>query len=204
MSTTQLTPSEESILSKGLNFVVVPKSIPIPHIVATVEDSLRRARVSGDTADRIRTKVVGVLSRAKLPPSNISLVERKAIRSIRKNESVVVLPADKGRSTIVMDRCDYEGKMMEMLNDETTYRQLNKDPMPSQERNMKSMLFKLRQADKLSDVLYSRLYSSTGLIPCVYGLPKVHKTEYHLDQLFPSFHPLRINCQSTYVPCSRP
>ena len=92
-----LTKTEESILSKALNFAVVPKSIPIPHMVAAVEDSLRKARVSGEAADNVRTRIVRV---SRLPPTNISQEERRAIKNIRRNKSIVVPPADKGRLTI--------------------------------------------------------------------------------------------------------
>ena len=87
----------------------------------------------------------------------------------------MVLPADKGKLTVVMNRSEYDDKMVRMLSDTSTYRQLDKDPTSTQEKSMNSKLFSLRRVDKLSNVLYTRLRSSAGLIPRVYGLPKVHK-----------------------------
>ena len=44
-----------------------------------------------------------------------------------------MLPADKGRATVVMDRVDYDKKLQEVLDDQKTYRKLKKDPAPALE-----------------------------------------------------------------------
>ena len=43
-------------------------------------------------------------------------------------EDQVILPADKGNATVVMERKDYDGKVRGLLNDTTTYQRLPKDP----------------------------------------------------------------------------
>ena len=40
----QLSPAETSVLSNGLNFAPTPRTVPVPQIVAGVEDGLRRLR----------------------------------------------------------------------------------------------------------------------------------------------------------------
>ena len=49
--------------------------------------------------------------------SNFSGRERDALRSLQKDDSIVVLPADRGMSTVVMDRSSYNSKMVELLSD---------------------------------------------------------------------------------------
>ena len=49
--------------------------------------------------------------------SNFSGCERDALRSLQKDDSIVVLPADRGMSTVVMDRSSYNSKMVELLSD---------------------------------------------------------------------------------------
>ena len=50
-----------------------------------------------------------------------------------------------------MDRSAYDEKINNMLNDETTYKMLTKDPMKSCETKMKSLLSskKIKIGDKL-------------------------------------------------------
>lgn len=97
------------ILSKGLNFAPTPRQILIPQIVAAVECGLKE--VEEKAAVRIRQKVIGVLRKAKPPPSNITSSQGKALRDLKRDTSVVILPADKDRATVLLDRCDYKQKM---------------------------------------------------------------------------------------------
>ena len=50
----------------------------------------------------------------------------------------MILPADKGRVTVVLEKNQYEEKMITMLNDTTTYiyKSLQKDPTMTLERRM--------------------------------------------------------------------
>ena len=79
----------------------------------------------------------------------------------------MILPADKGRATVIMDRDKYNEKILAMLSDEDVYRQLKSDPTAGLERKMNSTLLNLNKC--------SRLRSSGGLTPRFYGLPKIHK-----------------------------
>ena len=40
----------------------------------------------------------------------------------------MILPADKGRVTVVMDKVDYYEKWYQLLKDEKTYQKLKSDP----------------------------------------------------------------------------
>ena len=47
---------------------------------------------------------------------------------MKKNKDIMILPADKGKSTVVMDTLDYEEKVTNMLADRKTYEELTTDP----------------------------------------------------------------------------
>ena len=68
-----------------------------------------------------------------------------------------------------MDKQQYHDKALTLLNDKSTYAVLNSDP------TSKKMLLDLQKAGKISDSTYKILYSSDGLCPRFYGLPKIHK-----------------------------
>ena len=60
------------------------------------------------------------------PKDNLSKYERKALKELQSDTSVVYLPADKGRSTIILNRRDYLEKCIDHINN-GPYQLLNKD-----------------------------------------------------------------------------
>ena len=86
----------------------------------------------------------------------------------------MILPTNKGRATVLLDREDYEWKMNDILNDEKMYKKLNKDPAPALERWMNVLLLDLNKKGAIPQ-LYERLRSSAGRNPLLYGLLKIHK-----------------------------
>ena len=119
LSSNPLTEFETEVLKKGLNFAPSPSNIPVSKIIASVERGL--SKIPKDQATLTRKRIVSVLSRAKVPPSNLQPHLRSALKNLRKKDDVLILPADKGRSTVVMDKDEYDRKMSQMLNDTKTY-----------------------------------------------------------------------------------
>ena len=177
LSSKQLTGPQVSALSKGLNFAPTPKCVPKALIVASVEAAITQSKANENLATKARMGVIGALSRARLPPRNILPTKMKAVRELARDKDVIILPADKGRSTVVMDHSDYSSKMRALLSDHDTYQPVAKDPTSGLERRMNSVLWSLRQKSLLSDGTYRRLRSSAGGVPRLYGLPKIHKPD---------------------------
>ena len=169
--------SHISALSKGLNFALAPRKVPTAHLVTTIEAASRMSGVSETVAAKTRMSVIGAVSRAKMPPRNVPPKEMKALKDLACDEDILILPADKGKATVVMNKADYDAKMLTMLRDENTYCPVKKDPTSSLEKNMNSMLLSLKRCGRLPDGVYLYLRSSAGSTPQVYGLPKVHKQD---------------------------
>ena len=140
-----LSSAEESVLSKGLPAL---SKIPAAHMVLAVESGLRC--FAKEVAEPARTKVIGVISKASPPPMNMLPQEFHAIKNLQKDDSIVVLPADEGRATVVMDIVEYNQKMNSLLADSKTYKKLTKDPTPSLERKMNEMLLQLKKSPAVS------------------------------------------------------
>ena len=88
-----------AVLEKGFNFAITPKFIPNLDIISGVEAGLRAVR--DDVAVHIaRSKVSEVLKSAKPPQRNITQEEEEALKELKQNESIVILKADKGNSTV--------------------------------------------------------------------------------------------------------
>ena len=164
-----------SLFPFRLNFAPAPVRIPTAHIVASVKAAIGQAKPSEKLAAKARMNVIGAIHQAKIPPRNISHKEMRALKDIANDEKILVLPADKGKATVVMDKADYDDKMQQMLSDEGTYKPLDRDPTVSLERRMNSRLLDLRKAGQLHPDTYSWLRSSASRVPLLYGRPKVHK-----------------------------
>ena len=95
------------------------------------------------------------------------------MKELSSNIDIVILKADKGNSTVVMDRSSYDSKMIEMLSDEKTYKELKAHPAKKSETKMKTLL--RAKKDKFRGHVYKKLNTTDGLIPKLYGLPKIHK-----------------------------
>ena len=76
----------------------------------------------------------------------------------------------------MMDRAEYDSKILDLLSDEETYSKLKKDPTKVSERNMNKLLLQLHKDNKLSLSVYRRFRSTDALCARLYGLPKIQKT----------------------------
>jgi hypothetical protein len=114
-----LSPTESSVLKKGLNFAITPTKLPINDIIAQTESAARK--LPPTAADSLRSEVVRAVKNAKLPPPNITKDERKALFELKKDKDIIILPADKGRATVILDTADYKAKVTELLADTSTY-----------------------------------------------------------------------------------
>ncbi|KAI8507908.1 hypothetical protein Bbelb_141480 [Branchiostoma belcheri] len=175
LSSHTLTEPEKSLLSKGLNFAVAPDKIPSIDIVTETESAIRRARLPQRQAEALRTKVATTLKVSKPPTSNITREERTALKDLATNQDILILPADKGRCTVVLDREQYDRKVQDLLGDKDTYTPLKKDPTNKFKGKISSALKKLQTEGVLDRPTYLKLNPTTEQPPAFYGLPKIHK-----------------------------
>ena len=99
------------------------------------------------------------------------------MKELAKDDDIVILPADKRRATVVMDRNDYSAKMLAMLEDPDTYQLMANDPTTSLENRMNSVLLRLQQEGCVFGKTYYHLRSSASGVPRLYGLSKAHKPD---------------------------
>jgi len=173
VSHTELNTHQKNVLAKGLNFAISPNTLPKEDFVVAVEKACRA--MEEEEAEDFRSEILGTLRSARCPQSNLTVQEQKAVSDLKRHPSVMILPADKGRATVVLDKAEYEEKVLRMLSDGKTYEQLKKDPTASYKRKLVAILTRLKDEGKLSDELYSRLYPTSEKIPQLFCLPKIHK-----------------------------
>ena len=103
----------------GLNFAPAPKEIPIPKIVASIESGIRDLPESNK--ESVRATVTNILKYSKPPTCNLSRQQKLALKSLRRDNSIIIIPADKGKATAVMDSDEYTNKINELLSGKETY-----------------------------------------------------------------------------------
>ena len=63
-------------------------------------------------ASEMKNRLCGILRRAKTPANNMTREQMKAVRELKAIDDVVILPADEGNSTVVMEKEEYNKKMI--------------------------------------------------------------------------------------------
>ncbi|XP_047985758.1 uncharacterized protein LOC125225986 [Leguminivora glycinivorella] len=165
----------ETALAKGLNFAPTPNRIPIETIITSVEGTIIQNRIPATGADCIRQDVASMIRKSHLPKSNMPQGELRALRELRENLDVLVLPADKGNATVIVDTQAYDNKIAELLSDATTYKKVNYNPTARVTAKVNKLLQNL--PDKC---MATRLRPHNPTSPKIYGLPKIHKPDWPL------------------------
>jgi hypothetical protein len=161
------------VLARGFNFAIAPKSIPVEPIIAGIEDAVKRLPFK--LADVIRQDVAYILRKGKEVEfkENVKPGEMEALRDLRNNKEVVILKADKGNATVIMNTVDYKRQMDQVIQSDD-YVRLNKDPTSKFEKRLTDCLDKAPIEAKLK----KELVPKESVIPKAYGLPKIHKIDW--------------------------
>ena len=98
---------------------------------------------------------------------------------MKKDNTMMVLTADKGVSMVVVDREGYIQKSEELLHQQN-YKILQSDPTNKYKNKLISLLKSIKAEGGMDDNTYRRLYLTGTVPPKYYGLPKVHTPEMSL------------------------
>ena len=82
---------------------------------------LTSKHLSAPKAQSLRAEMTKCIKNAKIPASNISKGEFKALQELKADIDITVLPADKGRSTVILNTNDYESRLSTLISDSNTY-----------------------------------------------------------------------------------
>jgi uncharacterized protein YifE (UPF0438 family) len=145
-------------------------------------------------ADDLRSKVTTILRNHKPPTPNISKEEREAIGSLRKDKNIKILPADKGKCTVILNTEDYMKKCKVLLNDSKTYEKLNRDPTQKYKKQLVAILKDLKDRGSIDDRTWRKMYPTPETPPKFYGLPKIHKQTMPMRPIVSSIDSITYTC----------
>ena len=166
----QLTKNQISVLAKGGNFAVTPNSVPLEDIISSIEAAI--TSLPDSVAEEIRTESSRILKKAKSPKCNISYSEKKAIKELNAMNNILILPADKGSATVVMEMEDYKQKIRDIL-EPNNFKKLQRDPTSRIIRQINNLV----KVSSVPQGVQKSICMTEAVPPRLYGLPKIHKTD---------------------------
>ena len=172
LSKYKLSNLQENLFAKGLNYSPSPTKISYEEYIVATEKACRK--LSNNEATVLRSEMAGMLRNAKPPKTNFTKDERKAIQELKKEESVFILPGDKGKATVVIDVSEYEERSMRCCQMRGLMKNSLLIPLTLQER-VSDHLIQTRKENKIDKAQYDLLYPTAENIPWIYCTPKVHK-----------------------------
>nr|VZI46903.1 unnamed protein product [Spirometra erinaceieuropaei] len=133
LSSKELTKDQMQVLRHKASFNTADAK-PV-NMIAAVESIFCQTEATEETKNLIRHQVSSLLMAHRLREV-LSKVERDALRELKADKDLVIVPADKGRATVVLDRTDYLQKAKGLLEDRQIYVPCATNPLKALTREM--------------------------------------------------------------------
>ena len=95
--------------------------------------------------------------------------------NLRRRRDIVIKPADKGSTVVVISKEDYINKVQQQLNDTNYYQKLNKDPTSSYITEIRRVVTMMFDKGLINKNTKNFLIPDSPRIARLYLLPKLHK-----------------------------
>ena len=112
------------------------------------------------------------------PRNNLPFKERKALRELRSNSEIIIKKADKGTTTVIMNKADKIQEGQVQLDDRKNYMPPETPMVQETSRRVEEIINDLHQGNHI-DTMTKKWLSQTPSpprIPVFYTLTKIHKT----------------------------
>ena len=174
ISSHNLTENEIVVLGLGMSFNLEPRKDEMLNTIASLEKLLKWMDNSPNEKQQIRGMIPPLLhsysKEIPLLPKRLN----EAMRDLKNNPNIKILPADKGGKVVVMDQQEYLIKAHRLLSDKGTYEKLLQDPFEQHNKNVRA---KMRQHLKNHEggETIKKLSRENPTGAYFYGVPKTHK-----------------------------
>lgn len=171
LSSRTFSDEEKQFLSKGLGFAIAPRFVDKLDMVATIETGI--SKLPDDLKKEVQGKIKTLLDKPCIIRKNMSKRETNFVEDLRRDKSVICLAADKGRSTVILNREEYNNNMKEIFKDEALFEPIKKDPTKKIESDIAEILKPLQE--ELGKSVKRDLTPKYSKPPHAFGQPKIHK-----------------------------
>nr|VZI47365.1 unnamed protein product [Spirometra erinaceieuropaei] len=172
LSSTELTKDQMQVLRNEASFNTADAKTV--NMIAAVQSILCQTEATEETKSRIRHQVSSLLM-AHRPREVLSKVNRDAFRESKADKDLVNVPADKGRSTIVLDRTDYLQKAKGLLEDRQFYVPCVANPIKAPTCESNATLLALENSGAITPTGRRMARPQDTALARFYGLPTLHK-----------------------------
>ncbi|VDP82000.1 unnamed protein product [Echinostoma caproni] len=169
LSNRVITQDEKRVLNKGLNCNV--RKATNKEYLVELGQTLKSFTMLEDVKQTIRRTVETALMR-KGKDNILSNGEDKAPKTLKMDKNTFILPADKGRTTVVMNKTDYIQKAEEQDTD--TYRRIDTDSTAKLENKINTTLKRLEELHQITKAEHWRMRAKNSVIAQFYELPKIY------------------------------
>ena len=179
-------PAPKSITSKLTTTATVPKSALdkiSPYGNATYFLKIRKksnwrphhGSANLETFINVNEMDLGKSHFPRTKNQNVTKSEREALKLLARDPEITIKPADKGGSIVIMNTVDYMKEANRQLNDETTYKTLEKDPTIKFNDEVELKLNNMVADGDIAEGIRKILSNNAPRTPLIYFLPKIHK-----------------------------
>jgi hypothetical protein len=92
-----------------------------------------------------------------------------------KHPDLIITESDKGKTTVILNKANYESAILVMLENKCDYIEYRRDPTHEVHKKLGQLLDKIQAKEYLNDVEKEKLTMKHPTAPKIYALPKVHK-----------------------------
>ena len=186
-----LTESEKSLLWKGLNFAIPPDKLEYSDFLLPFELLYRHIQ-NLDVTDQKKQLLKARIKDSALSPFssynknsaalNLTKEEFASLKSLSKNDSLIIQKSDKGNPIAIIDKDDSSQKMRNILSDSSKFSEVfitnekNLNFLVNIEKQITDLLKQLNDSQVISDTEYKKLKPRDSRFGILYGLCKIHKS----------------------------
>ena len=183
-----LSDTEEFVLGHGLNFCLPPKTVCKEQLFAEFESLWAQLQhhkaCSVDTRNALKARLTDLAhsySESQIEKHDFMMQNEcyQAIKSLRRNEKILITRPDKGSGVVILNKNDYVTKMENILNDASKFECLGPaataDRTSTIETKLQNRLRELLNSEQLPKQVYDEVRPTGSQRPRMYGLPKTHK-----------------------------
>ncbi|BHF81059.1 hypothetical protein SprV_0702418800 [Sparganum proliferum] len=182
LSSKELTKEQVQVLRHEASFNTADAK-PV-NMITAVESVINQTEAAEETKNLIRHQVSSLLMTHK-PREILPKVERDALRELKADKDIVIVPADKGRFTVVLNRTDYLQKAKNLLEDRQFYVPCETNPVKTLTREINATLLALENSGAITPTDRRMARAQEMVLARFYGLPKVHMEGAPLQSIVP-------------------
>ena len=175
LSSKNLTNNEIIVLGLGLSFNLEPDKSDKLNTISSMEKLLYRYRENISEPQHVRGLIAPTLLSYDKGEQVLPCRLNNALKNLRSNHDIKILPADKGGKIVILDNNEYIDKAQSLLDDDNTYEKLNKNPLLSHNKYVRKEIE--NNLKHYHDPNWKKKFLKQNCsLPYFYGLPKLHKS----------------------------